>query len=382
MAERALVLDRGKKQYQLARDRLLDRVEFIEVTAGADVPSFSPDPRTLAALDAVMARTPFRHVIATSESDVAFAGSLRSRYGLAGLDAEQAAVVTNKWRMKQAVRRHYPAAAAWLSGEFLALRHPRPAVVVVKPLSGSLARGVRRLPLGEALPMLAASDELMLVEEALEADGELHCDGLVRDGRLEWVVVSAYDRPVLIGSGTLGSLHLPQDDASADARPDAVAAVRRILAAFPFADFVFHLELLEVEGELVFGEIGMRPGGGGITQSIGRCHGPDLWLEFLGLQAGIRGRLSPLPRSRDDLCGVVHVAPPVPADPSAAAPWATVEQMLRLPGVTAVESEDLASGNRPASSRPFSHFVIFEGVGRSGFDTLIGSLSGAREEAR
>lgn len=372
MPERALVLHHRKELYERARDRLRDRARFLEIEAGADVPSFSPDPRTLATLDALMARTPFQHVVATSESDMAFAGLLRSRYGLRGLDAEQALVATNKWRMKQAVRPHYPAAAAWLSGEFAELRGARPGTVVVKPLTGSASRGVRRLPLGEALRVLAASDELLLVEEALAVERELHCDGLVRDGRLAWVVVSTYDQPVLRTWMTRGSIHLPAADPRAAA---AVSAIRRILPAFPFAGFVFHLELLEVEGELVFGEIGLRPGGAGIADSIGRCHGSDHWLEFVGLQVGVKERLSPLPRPRADFCGVVSVVPPPDTPPAETA------ELARLPGVTKVEPGNLLPGRRPENSCHYSHLVFFEGLGRPGVGALLRSLGGAPVEA-
>lgn len=370
MPERALVLDHGKELYRRARDRLRDRIDFVEVRPGGQVPSFSPDSKTLAAFDALIIRTPFRHVVATSESDMAFAGFLRSRYGLAGLDAEQALIATNKWRMKRAVRPHYPTAAAWLSGEFLQSNRARPESVVIKPLSGSSARGVRKLPLDEALRVLSGSGELMLVEEALPVDGELHCDGLVRDGRLDWVVVSAYDRPVLHSRNTRGSIHLPSSDQRADVRP----AIRQILAAFPFADFVFHLELLDVQGDLIFGEIGLRPGGGGIAESIGRCHGSDLWLEFVGLQVGIQARLSPPPRHRDDLCGVVGVVPPpdLPAAPA--------HQLLRLPGVTAVRRGNLPSGERPRDSCDFSHLVFFEGLRQPEVDGLIHALGVAPAE--
>jgi hypothetical protein len=297
------------------------------VVAGVNVPSFTPEPETLRAVDAIIARSPFTHVVATSESHIELAGLLRSRYGLEGMGYEQALLVTNKWRMKQAVRGHWPAARAWLSGEFVARDGPRPATVVVKPLASSAARGVRRLALADALALLAAGDELLLVEEYLDAVEELHCDGLVRGGRLEWAVVSVYDRPVLVSNGsTAASVHLtPADPRVAPAR----AAAERVLGALAVTDAVFHLELLQVGETLYFGEIGLRPAGGGIAESIARSFGADLWLEFVGLQAGITERLSPLPRRRDDHCGVIGV---------------------------------VAAGERPDNSCEFSRLQFFEGL--------------------
>ncbi|NHB92805.1 hypothetical protein [Photorhabdus cinerea] len=56
-----------------------------------------------------MNQTPFHYVVASSESNMAFAGFLRSRYGLSGLNYEQALCVTNKWRMRKCLEDELPA---------------------------------------------------------------------------------------------------------------------------------------------------------------------------------------------------------------------------------------------------------------------------------
>lgn len=365
--DRALALATGKALYERARDQLADGTEFIELTAGVDVPSFSPEPRTLAAVDAVMARTPFQHVVATSESNMAFAGFLRSRYGLAGLSHEQSLVVTNKWRMKQAVRPVHRAAAGWLSGPFLE-DGPRPAEVVVKPLSASSARGVRRMPCAAALQALRATEELLLVEEAVDATAELHCDGVVRDGRLRWAVVSSYDRPVLGSDGCRASVHLVPGDPRVQAATDVA---RRVLPAVAGDRAVFHLEILQAGEELVFGEIALRPAGTGIAESIQRCFGADLWLEFVALQVGARPPLRAPERAHGDLSGVVLARPSAGGAPLAA------EEARRLPGVTGIGEGNLAPGEAPPHACSFRYLAFFDGLRAGELEALIAAIGGA-----
>jgi hypothetical protein len=374
---RALALTKGKRDYERARDRLRDRCEFIDVAPGVDVPSFRPDRDTLAAIDAIMAHRPFHHVVATSESDMAFAGFLRSRYGLDGLGFDASLVVTNKWRMKQAVRPVYATADGWLSGDFLELPPAaRPATVIVKPLSSSAAVGVERMAADEADRWPRDSDELFLVEEALEVADEYHCDGLVRDGRLQWLVVSAYDRPVLASfRTTYASLHLAPSDPRAVRATDAV---RRVVPALPARDFVFHMELLEVGGDLVFGEVGLRPAGSGIPQSISHSLGADIWLEFVGLQVGVPQTLSPAPRRRDDVCGVLAAVPPEHGGGTLSA-----EDALELPGVTAVADGNLPPGEWPKNSCSYTYLAFFEGLAAAADVTrLIRAVDQAQPASR
>lgn len=366
---RALALTKGKEVFERARLHFAGEVTFIDVVSGVDVPSFTPEARTMVTIDAIMACTPFQHVVATSESHLAFAGYLRTRYGLPGLDYEQSVVATNKWRMKQAVRSFHPTAQAWLSGEFRELGGGHPDEVVVKPLCGSAAEGVRRMSAGEALQLLQTGDELLLIEEALDVTDELHCDGLVHDGALQWVVVSSYDRPVLQSyRGTFASVHLRPDDPRIE---QATGVVRRVLPALPARDTVFHMELLQVGSELYFGEVGLRPAGSGIAESIVRCYSSDVWLEFVGLQLGVTARLSPLPRQRSDACGVIGVVPPL--DGTAMSP----EEALRLPGVTGIGAGNLPAGQAPANACSFSYLAFFEGLRDRDLGRLIAEIGHA-----
>jgi len=366
---RALVAYRDKDVFERARSAFAADVEFIDVRAGRDagpspgpaVPAFGTGPETLRVVDAVMADTPFAHVVSTSESNLAFAAFLRDRYGLAGLTFGQALTVTNKWRMKQAFRGALPSAECWLSGDFVERvgRRAVPEQVVVKPLSGSSRMGVRRLPATEAAAYLRSRGELMVVEEALDLDGELHCDGLVSDGRLTALIPSAYDRPALRPSGlNLASIHLPPTDDRWRLATGAAQAVTRLIDT---RDFVFHLELLQCGGELYFGEIGLRPPGGGRAESLRRFFGFDCWQAHVGLQLG-RLAEHPPPRVRDDYCGVVGVAadPEREGEPGRFSP----DDLLAVPGVVNVTpgSSRAYAQARLGSSAAYTHLVFFQGA--------------------
>jgi ATP-grasp domain len=363
MAERALVLQTGKALLAGALAPFAGEVELLDLRRGdgpGEVPDFAPGAAAVAAADAVMAATPFAHVVASSESNLAFAGFLRSRYGLAGMGYDEALLATNKWRMRGRLRDVLPSPRCWLSGDFAARAaagEALPAQVVVKPLSGSSTKGVRRVDRAAALRLLAATRELLVVEEAIDVVGELHVDGLVRDGALVAALPSAYDRPVLTAAGTTrASTHLPAGDARA---PQAVDAARRMAGGLGIADHVFHLELLEAaDGALIFGEVGLRPAGGGVAESLQRFHGLDLWAEHVRVALG-RPPLVQHPPSppATGLTGVIGVA----ADPGQERGAVGAERILSAPWIVgASPGGDHASAEaRDGSSCAFSDLAFF-----------------------
>jgi hypothetical protein len=356
---RALVLDTGKRLCDEALAQLAGEVELLRLSTSSgpiSVPAFEPERQTMRIVDGLMARSPFQHVVASSESNLAFAGFLRSRYGLPGMSYDQALVATNKWRMKQQLAEALPTAACWLSGDFLAGPH-RPCEVVVKPLSGSSSRGVRRLSTEQALQELTDHDELLLVEEAVNIECELHCDGIVRGGELLVALPSVYDRPVLGAVGTTrASIHLPVDD---DRHEAAVKATHQVVEALRIdaqgiANFVFHLELFQVHGGLLFGEIGLRPAGGGVAESLRHFYGVDIWAEFVGLQLGRPPCVGlQAPRHSRNYRGVTGITPDVRR---------SAEELLAVPGIFRVSlgSPKAHLEAKAGSSCAFTYLAFFE----------------------
>lgn len=288
---RVLVLHTGKPLFDQARRTLGGDIEYVDLVAGSDaaprvVASFTPELPTLDRVDSLMASIPFDRVVSTSESNVAFAAYLRTRYGLPGLHADAAEVVTNKYRMKQYLADRVPVVPFCLSGPFLAgAGKDLGDVVILKPLIGSGGRDMQVLPADAARETLRRTKRLMLVERAVDIVNEYHCDGVVRDGVVRWCLTSRYFGPLFRSVGDHnGSLHLPPYDP----RSTAVAALtERVVRGLGLPDFAFHLEALDLGGDLMLGEIGLRPAGGGIAQSVLRFHEVDLWYEHLCAELGL-----------------------------------------------------------------------------------------------
>jgi hypothetical protein len=388
--QRAAVLYMPKVMFEGARSAVAREIDFIDLCLDGEdyvggnvrvpIETFAPDRTSLSAVDALMAAKPFHYVVSTSESNVAFAGFLRSKYGLPGLNFEQALTVTNKWRMKQLVKGKVATAENWLSGDFVEqARGGRalPTEVVVKPLSGSSTKGVRRVPTGDALAYLAVSDEVLLVEEAIDIEEELHCDGVVRDGELRAVIASGYDRPVLGPPGTnLASIHLPPSD---ERRERCVAAAREVIGIFDIPDFVFHLELLQSKGTLYFGEIGFRPAGGGRAQSFRRFYGLDLWDEYVRMQVARPAAGATVSTRQLAYCGMVGIAARLDqTDPRRL----LAEEILAIPGIVAVErgSRNAADEARAGSSVAYTHMAFFESEDLAGVHRILASVEGCRDE--
>ncbi|GHF69795.1 biotin carboxylase [Amycolatopsis bartoniae] len=383
---RALVLHNGKAAFDEARAPFAREIEFLDLheaataPAGAhEVPAFAPERATLAVIDGLLARFPFRHVVTTSESNTAFAAFLRSRYGLAGPRYDQVLPATSKWRMKQQWGHAFPSARCWLPGDFraLATQGRAPAEVVVKPLAGSSTKGVRRLGRQECLDHLAATGELVVVEEAIDLTSELHCDGVVRDGKPRVIVPSVYNRPPLGSAGhNLASIHLPVGDPR---RGPAVEAACRVLAAIDVPDFVFHLELLESHGTMRFGEIGFRPPGAGRAPSLLRFYGVDLWAEHIAAQLELPRPTRNGVTAPTGYCGVTGVA----ADPAGCHPSPPAETLRAIPGVVDVlpGSAHARSEAKLGSSVANTHLVLFSCDSETGAHRVLQEIEAAGRSA-
>lgn len=247
---------------------------------------------TLAYLDRLMCTTPFKFVVACSESQVQFAGLLRMRYSLRhGPDATLSANVSNKLSMRQRLADRVLSPRFWHSGDFFQAAHigssaaQLPDKVVVKPIYGSSSQGVQCLTLHQTVEYLAEQSSLFIIEEYIPLNRELHCDGMVVDGNLDFFLLSRYARPWLGGElKSNASIHLPNSDPMYEVAKDMVMV---ILKELEIQSGVFHIELFDYQEQLYFGEIGLRPGGGGIAESIQYFFDVDIWDCYLKLALGI-----------------------------------------------------------------------------------------------
>jgi hypothetical protein len=145
-----------------------------------------------------------------------------------------------------------------------------------------------------------------------------------------------------------------------------------VVQALSPSDYVFHLELLQVDGELVFGEIGLRPAGTGIAESIERCFDVSLWSHFVGLQVGLPQPVQPLRPWRDDLLkGVIMARPSGHGMPMSAA------EASRLPGITGTAPGNLAPGAPPDSMCSHYYLAFVNGVSGAALSGLISAIGRA-----
>lgn len=264
-------------------------LDFVEIRESAGPPGtiVLADMSDWRALERVAARVhferPLRGVVSCHESSMLAAAYLRAALALPGPTFDQTVPFINKHQMKHRV---VAAGVRTPAHELLRrnLVEQLRAPVVVKPVAGASCIGTRLYSPAEARAALdAPPDGLRLVEEAASVVSEYHVDSVYERGEPRWVEASRYSRPPLAardGTG-IGSVLL---DADEPVRRTLLELNARVLAAMPLQEGVFHAEFLELAGgELLFGEIAARPGGGGICAAVRHACDVDLMAEHLRL---------------------------------------------------------------------------------------------------
>jgi len=288
--------------------------------AGADfalVDSLNDPTSAVASVLSQRDLSAFTHVVSLSERAAPVAGYLRSYLGLPGPTFDAMTNCTNKYAIKRSFERAgLPVARFAMAGS---ADHVSAAAerlgwpVIVKPVIGAgvdatfvihSAADLASEETRTSLQLLAAPRTTseksfpVVVEHYLPVVEELHCDGYVRDGNIEFARVSRYLRPVIqYSNGVFGSQLLADDTAVAsDVRGMHDVAVR----AVGLADGVTHFEALRTAGGLYAGEIACRPGGGGIRRMLQLASGFDIWDAHIATSLGERYQPGHAPASPDE----------------------------------------------------------------------------------
>ncbi|MEK9499321.1 hypothetical protein V2H77_23265 [Photorhabdus sp. P32] len=364
MFERALILDTHKTMLEQSINQHQD-IDYIRVSEPQVY--FAPQEETLAKIDNIMNQTPFHYVVASSESNMAFAGFLRSRYGLPGLNYEQALCVTNKWRMRKCLEDELPAPRCWLSGHFYnnfaqctqgAATH-----FIIKPLSSSSCQNVERLTVDQLYQKLTYLDTLMLIEEEIDIEEEFHLDGIVNLSEISVACLSCYSLPILSARGqTRASIHLPSSHSMFSI---AYSMAQRAIAKLALKQGVFHMEVYRRGERLIFGEIGLRPPGVGVAESLLRFTGVDLWQAFVNSQ--LLRPINNIP-SQDyhGYSGVIGVYPE----------GHSASDLLCLPNVVAVSELEKTRHKMTRTGAHDFHYLAFASCqSLAEFHNLINQLS-------
>ncbi|MBD2786494.1 hypothetical protein ID858_16600 [Xenorhabdus sp. DI] len=364
MRERALILDTNKTQLDQALIQHQD-IDYIRISTSEI--RFMPQEETLAAINNIMNKTPFQYVVASSESNMEFAGFLRSRYGLSGLGYEQALCATNKWCMRQCLANDLPTPRYWLSGHFrdnfAQLTQGEATHFIIKPLSGSSSQGVECLTIDQLHKKLECLDALMLVEEAINVDEEFHFDGIVDQSEIIDAQLSCYDQPLLRARGHTGaSIHLPSSHA---VFPIAYSLAQRAIRKLELQQGVFHMEVYRQGDQVIFGEIGLRPPGAGNAESLLRLTGMNLWQAFVNSQLSRPIDNTPS-RVYNGYSGIIKVYPR----------GYKTSDLLRLPNVVAVsELKQVTQKTSRPGVTDFRYLVFASCQSLAEFHELIKQLS-------
>ncbi|GAA2601656.1 ATP-grasp domain-containing protein [Actinomadura fulvescens] len=240
---------------------------------------------------------PFDGVVGISERDVLTAARLRTALGIAGWTPEFVSAFRDKPRMKEIV-----GAAGLPVPRFQAVGEDTTAErvvadlglpVILKPRDGAgskgvvLARSVAGLAeaLADARSSPAGPDGYEC-EEYVAGD-IYHVDGIRRGGLFHFVSASVYVNTCLdfMDGMPLGSLLLDEGDGTRDR---LIAFASRCLDALGLRDGPFHLEVFgRPDGELVFLEIGLRPGGAEVAFIHRDLFGIDLFGEAFRATLGL-----------------------------------------------------------------------------------------------
>jgi biotin carboxylase len=228
------------------------------------------------------------------------------------------------------------------------------APFVVKPTAGfGTMQTVAVADPGELDPTAARLAEdhpelaRLLIEERNPGD-EWIIDGMVRGGRIRWVMLTRFCTP-MIACSVARPVRLLTLSPVANAREYAYATsfAQRAVDALELSDSTFHLEVFGEPGAFVAGELAARPGGGMLPATMRRVLGVDVWACAAQVVTGDEPVAAVAPRTATvfGYCGL-------PITPGAINRVAESD-LGSLPGVVEVEM-NIATGVRMPTGRAHS----------------------------
>ncbi|WAZ21830.1 hypothetical protein STRCI_003030 [Streptomyces cinnabarinus] len=233
----------------------------------------------------------FDGIVGLSEYDLLTAARLRAALGAPGWTPDFVLAFRDKVRMKHAVESAGIAVPRYLelddtvTAERVAAGVGLP--VILKPRSGAASSGVVRAEDTASLQRaLDTVDRADYECEEFVAGDIFHVDGIRRDGKFHLVTASGYVNTCLeFAEGKpLGSVLLDPGPL----RDGIVGFTAECLDALALDDGPFHLEVMRRDsGELVFLEVGLRPGGAEVAFIHRDLYGIDLMGEAFRATLGL-----------------------------------------------------------------------------------------------
>lgn len=226
-------------------------------------------------------------VITPTEKSVLPGGFIRSFFSIRGPQFETTLWLTNKIAMKMRLKENNIPIA-----NFESIYHMKdiPRVsemlgwpLVIKPAMGTGRRGMRLISSRAHYEELKASSLLdgvgvdvpWIAEQYIDME-EYHCDALVQDKKVIYTSVSKYFQPLhQVHSELEGSYILSKGNKIST---DIEELLTEVVAVMQIQDGPVHMEVFHTRtGDLLVGEVALRVGGAGISGTILRKNGVNLW---------------------------------------------------------------------------------------------------------
>lgn len=319
-------------------------------------------------------------IVASTESSVVPAATLRAELGLPGTSLEVALLAHNKFLMKTRAREHgipitdFHLVTVADDAAFLANKLGLP--LVLKPVDESGATDVKVLPSEEQVRQAMRPGQLA---EAFVTGTEVSVETFVVDGEPVFNNVTDY-------------LHAWQKSvapASLDKKltQQILDINRQVIKAFGIRHGMTHAEYYLTANGPVFGEIAVRPPGGYYMELIEKAYKFDSWETYVAIETD--SKIADLPQKASRYAAVFIIHPePVGIVTSIEGQ----DAIASLPGVFEFEL-DLAVGDligkRVNTSNEHGH-VLLSGSSREAVLSLIQqiesklqiSVDGARQISR
>lgn len=254
------------------------------------------------------------YVITPTEKGVLTGGFIRSFFGIDGPKFEEALTTTNKLYMKSKVNEYNIKTAPFenLSDlnqlEYTAEKLGYP--IIIKPAVGSGTKNTFKVESRKDLLNKQNSnlfDELynikvpLIVEKFIEME-EYHCDAIINNNQIQFLSISKYLTPPLKSiNGYTGSYIIPIDSPIYNRLKHEVYKIVDNLA---ISKGPIHVELYHTTyDEILFGEIALRPGGGGVSKTINMKYDISIWEK--SFEAEINQTMPNSPQVNNHICGWV-----------------------------------------------------------------------------
>jgi len=239
-------------------------------------------------------------IVASTESSVVPAATLRAKLGLPGTSLEVAMLAHNKFVMKTRAREHgipitdFHLINAEDNAALLISKLGLP--LVLKPVDESGATDVKVLHSREQIKQLMRPG---LLAEAFVAGTEVSVETFVVDGAPIFHNVTDYLHP--------WQKSVAPASLDAELTKQIFAINRRVIKAFGIQHGMTHAEYYLTASGPVFGEIAVRPPGGYYMELIEKAYRFDSWETYIAIET--EGKIAALPKKARRFAAVYIIHP-------------------------------------------------------------------------